>query len=631
MFCKNCGTRLEDWQKFCSNCGTPVQQPEQTESRPVTPVESEPSFSEVENIASETPVVETPVVETPVVETPVVETPVVETPVVETPVVETPVVEAPVVETPVVETPVVETPVMQTPSNQQAANNGYAFDPYTGAPTGNAPQTYAPAFGGEEPPKTKKKGSKVLIAVIIAVAVLAVLAIVAFATGIFSSPAKQMQKLEKQSVSDLLGVSDEWTKMNLAEDGLGFTMTVEVGQYLKDLLSSSVDISWLNNMQISMSSKTEGNDSQSKIRLVLNDSEIATLDALIDLDKLQGLFGLGGLSDKLLKYDLTKYKDEVVPLLSGKTKTPNELIEKYYGMIVESYENVEKSSGEFTANGVVENCKTLTATLTDRQVYELAKKLLTTALDDVDVKAFLEQIYPTVNSEYEMYESFAEFYSDYRDEINFALDEIKKAEDQIKDDPYVTVTDYVSDGEITGRRLKFLSTDAEFDEIIIGTAHDGDKFGSEITIDGETFVKADGTRNGSVLNGTVRLFDRDRVAANFKLVNFDRDTKQGEMIVTLPTDYLNEITGNSSVVMLLSAASLKINIGETSATVDVTMGENSLAKLTVEKTPVEKADIDKSAPTLGADEWTNTLDITAFFEKLKAAGVPEQFLSSILD
>ena len=74
MFCKNCGSELQEGMKFCNNCGTPVETPEPVEEEGTVSMfgaaapQAEPAFAEPEQpvyVQPEQPAYTQPIYTTP--------------------------------------------------------------------------------------------------------------------------------------------------------------------------------------------------------------------------------------------------------------------------------------------------------------------------------------------------------------------------------------------------------------------------------------------------------------------------------------------------------------------------------------------------------------------------------------
>ena len=569
MFCENCGNKLADGERFCANCGSPVAAAPQNSGIPA-------------------------------------------------------------------------------PNNAPAMNDSYY--PVNAQPQyapQSAPQPqYAPHFDVQQQKPPKKPANKKVIIGVIAAAVAAVAAfvIIALATGLFSGkPKDDIASLEKASISNVFETYGEKLDPKSAIENGALSLKLEPGQALKTLLSSQgVDISWLNDLKLDIATDMNGNTIGERARLTLNGTELATLEMFIDMDNGTLLMGLDGLSDSYVKMDFAEMSG--LSSMSGlmeSLKSFNlddydldldkifDVAEKYYAMIFEELDNVEKADGVFTANGVSQNCTVLTANVTQRQFYSIIKKILVAVKDDSDIKSLVKDVFDGYGDSLSAYGvTFDALYSEMQSSIQMAIDEFEGYDQYVTDDTMLSIVDYAADGEIIGRDIKLSGFGSDPFEIFFGNAKSDGKFGTELTVNGVTYLSGSGTVDGAKLTGALQLAYGGRVLGTLTLTDFDYQENIGTMEIALSQDVWREMVG-SSTASVLSSASLKITLTDSETVFDVMIGGMSALKATATEGAKESVAVDSGKAAVDVESWSSTLDLTAIYNRLQSAGVPMEMLSSL--
>ena len=577
MFCENCGSRLQDGERFCSNCGSPVkaaaQQPAapQPAPQPVAPPQPvvPPEYQQPRRPAA---------------------------------------------------------PQYQAPQYQAPQQPAPQYQP--------APQNYAPQFGAQPEQKPKKKKRTGILVAGIALVLVAAFVVTAIATGLFGGGNKGVVGLEKKSLRSMIDTYHEVVDVDALTDGATYTIELEPGEYLKTFATSQgIDLSWLNSATVELVTDIDDGAYGVGMNLSLNGVEIVSLSGLIDTVSGQILMDLGDLADGLGSYDFSQY----LSAISGSMPDIDEdeitdLIEKYYGIILDALDEPEESKGTFTANGVSESCTVYTLNITQKSVYKVAKKVLEKVVDDGDIKSLLKKIYPSIVSQFADYgkyldvdiNDFDEVYSYLRTTLKSYLSQFDQIEQYATDETVITLEDYASGGKIIGRVIT-----VQGHEILFGNAHDGDRFGTELTVDGTSYLLGIGTYKGSVVNGEMSIYYRDTAMATVKVTDYDYDKHSGVFEITLPSDVWYMITRNKQMSTLLSTLSLRVNVSDSKSTFDVIFGGQSALKATVTKSSAHSVNISKSGTAKDIQTWASSIDLSALLDRLKRAGVPDSLLSGL--
>lgn len=604
MFCGNCGHQMPDGQRFCDNCGAPTDlSPSETMKQSDMPENTNDFDYRYES--EETQVLGGQNVPQDIYGSE-----------------ETQVLSDYNAPQPNASQPPYMPP-QQAYTPQQPINNPQ--QPYN-------PQGYMPQYGYQPAQPQKKSKKPLVIGIIAAVVVLCVVLGALFLPKLFMSDKDRMHSLEKKAVHEALNTYKNAVEESGLQKGT-VALDIEPGQYLADLAKNQgVDISWLKKAKITTTTDSKDNVNASRVRLSLNDTEVACLDLLTDSKTNTSLIGLDGLAPGYGKIDQNAIRTSITGL-TGLTSIDNEkataLIEKYFAMAVDSIENVKKTSEEITAAGVTEKVTVYTAAISERQSLEIGKKVLTAALDDAEVKAFLEKAYPALSSMVGTGSSgFEEFYLNYQIRINDQLRDITEQLTGASDDAVMLLTEYVSHDKITGIKVSMPQEGSEYSAVL---ALKGTDFGAQVTVNGETVLTGTGSGNifTASVNGDFRVYVNGSVYANIKLTDYNMKAFKGTVEISLTKDAWSNIVTDSSTAAMLSTASLKIDMAKEKSTLDAVVAGQSFVKASVTKSEPEKLSFDTNVDSVDASEWSQTINYSELMKRLVDAGVPASFVKSM--
>lgn len=577
MFCENCGTRLGDGELFCSNCGARVNAAPQN---PAPAVNSAPQYN----------------------------------------------------------------PAPQQPYAPQ--EQVYA------APQ----QTYAPQFGAQNEPKPKKKKSKKPIIIsAVALVLVAAFVVVAFATGLFGGGDKVVAGMEKKSLHNAIDTFHEIVDVKALTEGGTYTLSLEPGEYLKSLMSSQgLDLSWLSGASVEFATDHKDGAFAASVGLSLNGTRIADLNAVVDMDNGLLLLNLGDLADGYVSFSIDSLTsslsnalsglnlgsfdlDEISPMLSGSLPDIDiekvlTLIEKYYVIAFNALDDPVESSGTFSANGVSQSCTVYTMTITQKSVYQVAKKVLESVVDDAEIKALLRDFYPMIQEYLAGYADYLDFdvndfesvYSYLRNILKSYLDQFDSVAGEVSDETLAVIEDYAADGAIVGRRITVGGH-----EILFGNAHDGDRYGTEFAVDGVCYLLGSGTSKGSVLNGELQILSRNTYLATVKVIDFDYSKNTGSFEIQISSGAANALGVDSTVSAVLSALTFKINFTESQMTFDVDIAGQSALKASLTQSDARSLSFSMSGEQKDIQSWASSINLTELLNRLKSAGIPAEYFSSL--
>lgn len=624
MFCKNCGSHIPDGSKFCLACGNSV------EAEVVAPV---------------------------------------------------------------------ETPAAEPNVNPEAA----AFEmPVSEAPVSEEQPEFAQPWQSEVAEVLPKKKSGKLLAWLIpsvSVVVLAALALVfwnpikGFFLKNFGSAAdyrdfvaeKNITNSVSDSVSGAYGAVVNTVFGGSKKDAPGamdMSMKLNVGdqalegleKLYKNNMGEEIDLAWLNGIELKVSTNIKDNLYQAGAALNIGGEEIAELDGILDLSQGKLLFGLVNLTDEYLAVDMLEGMGDIEAMTEAfedmdkmgaalpTEKEVNELLNKYIGIALDSFEDVEKSTENVKVDDVKQKLTVLETKIDGDDLIGALEAVLEELSEDKQVKKILERFADYAEDEFDLEMDVDDFF----DGIDDALDALEDADGDDMDVELV-LTQYVNSAhEMVGYALEV----NEEQILRCVEVKDGSKLAYELiyTMVEEYYSYSDGWKEmatsleirgkGTEKKGAVNAeytvayytsYDQDEDGERlwegteiftFSLVDFEAkdDTVKGKIRIAPSADLMEQMELPNAAASVISLAQIQLELGldvtEKSSALDVNVliGEELLAGVTFTATEKKATSIDlpdEAYDIDDADAWAETIDLEALQNSLKEAGVPVDALREI--
>ena len=577
MFCSSCGSPINEGEKFCQNCGAPATelQPQDTVTIEKEPITENNDYSDqvIDQCESE-----------------------------------------------------------YSPS--QAMNDQYN-DPYNDMSTNDNQDYYSPQFNiPDENKKTSKK--KIIIPIIAGSLAIIIAAAVVLILTVFNKPS--ISELEKSNMHAMLTAIE--ANNSLLDFGSS-EFEIEPQQALLDLTKASgIDLSWLKKISISLSSDIDNNKAGYKTGFSINDKDIATLDTIIDKESSEMLLYLEDYSDSVGTYDLSQssLSGAFDPDITSKLFSSENigLFEKYYGIAMDGIETSSVSNGTFRAGDASQDCKILTANLSQKDILKIKKALFETAVNDAELKDCFLKKYGTFpfsavsgpNGTMSADEAYDMYKQDLSDELE-SID-IENASNEIE----MILNDYVSKNVIIGRIIEFKNTsditgtDTDTSTTIkLGFASNNNSFGLEFTVNDKAILLGSGTINNTVINCDMSIFSEDKEIIALSLRDFDFIKVSGDLEITPSAEIWGKTARASSFYSILSTLKIKLHLSKDDKAIEISAASTGILDVAVRFKESEPVSIDSSLPKVDAEEWFKSIDFTVLSDKLQDAGFPQEYLT----
>lgn len=605
MFCEKCGNKLRDESVFCNNCGAPVDR-EPIKQRPA----EAPVGSQGQNVAQ-------------------------------------------------------NTYDGSTVNNQVPPMQNTAYNT----------NTQMPPFQQKPQGVKKPMGGKAKIGIIIVAAVLVVFAGVGAACRLVpglmgnilprttnfimrntASPERYLEyavtevggdKNVGDKVGDVFSILKNAGSINAAVEG---EVKLSAGEGLKELIADSAGaeakayIDWINSIKLGFDGGKSGNIFGYKMALGVNDVDLASVDAVLDMDNGGVYLTIPELNPTAVKSELGSSSDiedmksafaglqELASALPDE-KQAEKLVNKYLALLVKNIGDVEKKSEKVTAGDVSQKYTKLSAEIDVKDAKNMSIAVLKEAKTDKDIKKIITDISNTKVAGADA----EEVYNNYVEGIDEMLEQLSDLENDA--DVTVTVNIWVNGkGEVTGIGYSMDGT-----ELKCQIVEKGSKYGMKLTAGaGMQAVKLDGggKKAGSKKSGNFALSVMG--AEVVELIVEDVDTKKAEegsfvgKIVIKPTDGIDgllSMAGSSEVASMLKGARIEITGAENSAKLAVYTNDKLFADLAISQ-KAKTGNVDVKVPSDVVDindeeavrAWEAQANIQALTDNLKKAGAPDELI-----
>jgi len=400
-----------------------------------------------------------------------------------------------------------QTEVMQDSQNvafdQNVANNqsNTYNQGYQGAP-----------YGGnfmEQTPKKSRKGLKIAIPVIAAIAVVGVVAaanaskIKNFVSKTFQSPTEYYKSVEMESIDKasegfeqsygmIVGAFDDLDSKSCSVD-VGFELGSMAKQYINMAAASSgYDLSWLDNGKIGLTINSDEGTYGINGKASINDTDIVSCDVVYSADESKVYMAVPEVCGKYFstvaetEVDMN-YVTQLIKSCADAlpdSDVVGNIIARYGKTIIDSIDNVEEESAVLEANGVSQDCTAYSMVIDTETAKKMLKAIVEELGKDDDIKKIMCENYDALVNVFAnsnlpgMAEGDVSIPAvsgkDMYDQMMAALEGAKTAIDSLDmGQETLNMTVYVNNkGEVCGRFIKCSAFDIDY-----RFPMDGDKFG----------------------------------------------------------------------------------------------------------------------------------------------------------
>ena len=435
--------------------------------------------------------------------------------------------------------------------------------------------------------------------------------------------------------------------------GIKGDITVNIEDSGRSLLGfvAPFDVSWLNNASVTINSSFKDNKEGGSMALLVNDSQVCTLDFYFDPDTEDMYMKVPELSDKYMKVNLKETEDDEtleasteglsdsVKLLNNMTEAMPEasvvesLLNKYGTILIDN---------TLTAGDVSQDCTVYEGTLDSEAAIRTLTAVLETSKSDKEIEAILEKWSAVLPDSQDLNAQFQEA-------VDSGLNALKEdSSDEASQDGYFSSKTWVGeDGEIIGRSLTMHDASGDTPVFTWQMPKSDSSYGYLLEIYAEDEVYAlsgNGTIENDILNGSYQFSMNDEPAANIEVKDYDTvEAKKGNINGSYSISFVADESDDSSDVSPLTNFSLDADIASTAESGSVKLGIVSAGATLGSVSFVSGKGDGVDIPDLASlkdvcdvsndddmTDYVSSMDFTKLMDNLTAAGVPDEVITYIL-
>ena len=536
--------------------------------------------------------------------------------------------------------------------------------------------------------KTKKKWLRKTTAICTA-ALLGAAAIpsTAFAADSYTSIEKDAWAKKAAEMASAYATSIEENQSLMS--GMKSDMSLKFEDTGRSLLGifAPFDVSWLDDITLSNDiSFTDGKEGL-LMKVLLNGSEICTLEYYLDPDTQDIYMRVPEISDKYIKTNLKEaaeqqaaniesdieeltpdstdtdiptdnfasaYSDSLglsVSMMSDLAASVPEasvvetLLDKYGSMLFDNVTEGESTQETLTTGGVSQDCTVYEGQVSTEEMIKTMTAILEELKSDSDIEDIFNTWTDKLSADEDLYENFTKTVED-------GLDSLKNTEIDDSDDSHFSTRIWVDEtGRIAGREIEINDGDTIIPVLTWQMTKNGSDFGYLLS------TEADGTNTYSLsgsgqiesdkLNGTYELSQNDKVAAVIEVKDYDTASAKegylnGNYTLTFPADTSEDEETSSLAALQDIAFVLDLNSAKDSGSgsLSVVTSGSTIGTFSVTSGAGDGVEI-PDLTTLGdaynvtndddMSAYSETIDTATIMDNLSKAGVPEEVITDILN
>lgn len=395
-------------------------------------------------------------------------------------------------------------------------------------------------------------------------------------------------------------------------------------QFNKDI-DITADFTYNNNAQLILSAEAGG-------------KEFLSANAVVDMLAQKAYLAVPGLLDGNFEMDVSDLLDEImsngsydlVPSTGlpdeftdvykslPDSKTAEQLFNDYFDIFVNGLDEISSEEDTLTVGDLSEKCTVLTADVSEKEINDIALKILKKARDDKRISDIACAAYNISVSEYE-------------EKIDDAIADL--TDEDTSSDKAVTVRFYANSKD------ELIGTEVVADEFSIAINHIATKnaWGIDYSLesDGHSLnVVGSGTTNGKKQSGDIslKMDNKDMLLFTLDDIEFKNANLFGRVDLKFGDgffDYTDEAV-NPAIKAIVKTLAFRMDLKEPTgdvidcADISVLMGDTRLCGIGFELKPAgnDVINVPVSGDYTDIEEWTMTLDFEKLYESFIDAGLP---------
>ena len=421
-------------------------------------------------------------------------------------------------------------------------------------------------------------------------------------------------------------------------------------------LADDENMSWINNLKLNISQNTKNNVQSTALTLLSGSKEIVSANSITDMGAGAIYMAIPVLASEYLKIDLDDFAQENAPylnqmmseMLTGTSsvlpdaETVKKLVEKYYGIFVDSFGEVEiNKKSSISIGDIEEDCIEYTSVMTQNDVLNTAITILKKMKSDKDIKNIVENLATIYASD-----SSEDFYEQFTDAIDTAIEQIEEGKSELEkpNSKAIVWTSYTNKkAEVLATSFKINVSDDKTYTAFWGKLQKKKNIASEMWVkEGKTklvHIEGEFVEDKDLLSGTykIKANDTKMLTINIDEINtkqLDEGYLNGSITIS-PDEGLADTLENYEFGNITAASlSLKFTFEHTKESfkvkTSVLNNKSNFFSITVDSKVGEgkKISIPKDVVT-DPGEWSDKFNYDNLESKLTEGGIPENIVDAV--
>lgn len=424
-------------------------------------------------------------------------------------------------------------------------------------------------------------------------------------------------------------------------------ITLHVNEMLMDSLSeySEMDLSWLNDVVLTVESNGDMQLMQYMLTVGLGDTDVMSVDFVYNLQEYMMWMGLPELSATYLEIDMSEFASaseegmitfnastlrEMLDVLPSEQILRN-LLNRYIKIAVSNIHDVTGKTNNITINGVSQECTILEAKIDQETLNNIAIAVLKEAKEDEELLGVICDIL-----EYAEPGSGDIMALEWAMGIDAAIARIEESsKDEAPSEALLTLIDYVdSDNNIIGRGITSLEMDGS---VYYLKLTEGNKFAYELNLLDEIVLSGNGTNNNNLINGEFVLEASGMECIVFELINFDgnklkKNECSGTLRARLSDDMMEMAMGAALNVDVFLDINLDISNSHSAIDLKLLISNQEIASVAIESQQKEATSVQVPSNSISVydetalENWVKNWNFDEILNNIADAGLPSEYV-----
>lgn len=515
-------------------------------------------------------------------------------------------------------------------------------------------------------------GAAVLVVLVLILCNMTVLA--NFLRRTFSSPEDYYHYVEKKTVEEFSADTGEaygryiLDNLDFYDRSVSTKLNMTIGEGGQDLIGlaglAGVDLSWLESVSITMDSSVKKGASAMSLGAVINGVNVLTGNLIYESDSEAVYLQIPELNEKYMGVEIPSYAFddleeswevfEALERVCPDQKEMEQMLNRYLMTAVECMDDVSKEKDVLEVQDVEQKCTVLTVTADVNTFRDMTMEILKQMREDKDIERIIKAAMEEETIIDELYlddMSPEEAYEEFLDWVDEGLEYMEDlGEMEVYDDEVLEMKVYVDrKGKIVGRTM-------EMGDVTIHMLmpEDGKQFGYELPYDDSYYddpildesmtLTGTGKRSGDKIEGDFVLEYCDTplmdiAVQELNLKDMRTGLLNGSMTLSLTedaADYMDYTPGAAMIQGVEISMDFKSDKTSSNCNMGISLRDQNLVNLEMsyqQEKGYKGADPGKNVVMVedmdDLIEWGETLDVSELTSALKEADVPSEITDSL--